>query len=162
MTRATSRLQGSFDRTREAGTAAIEFGLFIPVLLLLITGTVELGFAMYEAMQVNNAVEAGMLYAAKNGWDSAGIENAVVNAGSIYRGDSPSLTATPAPTQFCGCPQASGIVKTTCVLPPPCADGSPVGQYVRINASLDHMTVMPNSGLPLPDTFTAKAVLRLN
>jgi Flp pilus assembly protein TadG len=34
-----------------SGNAAIEFGLFIPVLLILLTGTVELGFLMYEGMQ---------------------------------------------------------------------------------------------------------------
>ena len=48
-----------FGRRSESGTAAIEFALFLPFLLLLLTGVAELGFAMYEAMQVNNAVEAG-------------------------------------------------------------------------------------------------------
>lgn len=73
MVRAKTRFGNPSGCRSKSGTAAIEFGLFIPFLLILFTGTVELGFAMYEAMQVNNAAEAGMLYAAKNGWDSAGI-----------------------------------------------------------------------------------------
>jgi Flp pilus assembly protein TadG len=35
-----------FWRASESGTAAIEFGLFIPVLLIVLMGTVELGFLM--------------------------------------------------------------------------------------------------------------------
>jgi hypothetical protein len=102
---------------------------------------------MYEAMQVNNAAEAGMLYAAKNGWDSAGIVTAVQNAGTVLTGG-PNLTATPAPSQFCGCPSATGITVETCVNPPACPDGNPAGQYVQINAALAHTTIIPNSWVP--------------
>jgi Flp pilus assembly protein TadG len=95
-------------RRRQLGTAAIEFGLFIPVLLILLTGTAELGLLMYEGMQVNNAVEAGALYAATNGFDSAAITTAVTNASVLPTGLN-TLAATPAPSQFCGCPTATGI-----------------------------------------------------
>ena len=53
-----------------AGTAAIEFGLAIPLLLIMLMGVAELGFAMYGAMQVYNSVEAGALYAARNGYST--------------------------------------------------------------------------------------------
>jgi Flp pilus assembly protein TadG len=129
MTPAKTRSGKLSGRRSERGTAAIEFGLFIPFLFLLFAGTVELGFAMYESMQVNNAVEAGMLYAAKNGWNSAGIANAVVNASSVYAGGAPCLTATPAPSQFCGCPLATGIAVTTCTST--CANGIAVGSMFR-------------------------------
>jgi hypothetical protein len=159
MALARTKFGNIFGRRSESGTAAIEFGLFIPVLLILFTGTVELSRAMYEAIQVNNAVEAGMLYAAKNGWDSTGITNAVLNASTVS-----GLTATPAPSQCFGCPAAGGITPTTCVSPPPCADGSPPGQYVQVDAALPHLTlILPNSGLlPVPATFRAKAILRTN
>ncbi len=164
MTPARTRSGKPSGRRNESGTAAIEFGLFIPFLFTLLAGTVELGFAMYEAMQVNNAVEAGILYVAKNGWDSTGITSAVVNASSVYAGaGTPSLTATPAPSQFCGCPQATGISVMTCGPPlPTCPDGSIVSQYVQVNATLAHMTILPLSGVVLPTTFTATAVLRVN
>ena len=99
-------LSGSlFGRRNESGTAAIEFALFLPFLLLLLGGIVELGFSAYEAMQVSNAVDAGALYAAKNGWNSASIVSATVSGAA-----SSGLTATPAPTQFCGCPNAAGSI----------------------------------------------------
>jgi Flp pilus assembly protein TadG len=158
--------QNLFGHRSESGTAAIEFGLFIPVLLILLTGTVELGFLMYEGMQVNNAVEVGMLYAAKNGWNSAGISSAVVNA-SVPPTGLNTLTATPAPTTFCGCPTASGV---TNVCAPPCSacgstctGGTALEQYVQVNAALTHTTIIPApTSWGIPATLTATGVLRIN
>ena len=99
------RVAGHSKHRGIAGTAAIEFGLSIPLLVIIVMGVAELGFAMYGKMQVYNSVEAGALYAAKNGFDSAGITAAVVNATGTQ-----GITATPAPVQFCGCPSATGIV----------------------------------------------------
>jgi hypothetical protein len=144
-------------RRNDSGTVAIEFGLLVPVLLALIGITAELGFAMYESMQVNNAAETGALYAARNGYDASGISAAVTGATGT-----PGITATPAPAQFCGCPGAGGITEVTCVAPPPCTDGSPAGQYARISASLSHQKILPGVGLPLPATLTAHSIVRLN
>jgi len=145
--------QGPRDHT--TGTAAIEFALAVPVLLVLLMGVVEVGFAMYQAMQVYNSVEAGTVYAAKNGFDPAGIAAAVVNASGTQ-----GITATPAPENFCGCPDAGGIVAAACGSP--CADGNPSGEYVRISAALSHETILPYPGLPLPATLTAQSIIRLN
>ncbi len=148
------RSPGQGDRT--AGTAAIEFALCIPFFLILLMGLVEVGFAMYQSMQVHNSVEAGMLYASKNGWDPGGIAiaAAVENATGTQ-----GITAMPAPVQFCGCPSASGVVETACNSS--CADGNPPGQYIRINASFVHETILPYPGLPLPTTLTAQSIIRL-
>ena len=40
------------------GTAAIEFGIGIAFLALLVTGIVEVGYSMYQATQVTYAAEA--------------------------------------------------------------------------------------------------------
>jgi TadE-like protein len=138
-----------------SGSAALEFGLAIPLLLLILMGVVELGNAMYRAMQVYDSVEAGMLYAAQNGFDAAGISAAVVNATGTQ-----DITATPAPEEFCGCPGAGGILPTACNAT--CNDGSSAGQYVRISAAIPRQTILPYPPLPLPSTLTAQSVLRLN
>lgn len=139
-----------------SGTAAIEFGLAIPLLLIMLMGVVELGFAIYEAMQVYDAAEAGALFAAQNGWNASGISTAVTSATSAT-----GLTATPAPSQFWGCPGESGItmVASSTVK---CAGNVSPGQYIQVNASLDHATILPYPGLSLPTTFTAKSVIRIN
>ncbi len=155
--------QNLFGCRNESGTAAIEFGLFIPVLLILLTGTAELGLLMYEGMQVNNAVEAGALYAAANGFNSAAITTAVTNASILPTGLN-TLAATPAPAQFCGCPTATGITNLGA---PPCSAtacaGSPAGTYVRVNASLTHTVLIPSpTSWGIPATLTAIAIIRIN
>lgn len=133
----------------------MEFALALPLLLILIVGTAEIGFAVYEAMQVNNAVEAGALYAAKNGFDATGISNAVVNATST-----PGITASPAPTQFCGCPSSAGVVTATCGAT--CSSGGTAGTYVRVSAAYTHQTILNYPTFGLPTTITAQSVVRLN
>lgn len=148
----------SFSRRTRHGTtgvAAIEFALAAPVFLVLLTGLVEIGFGVYQAMEAQNAAEAGALYAAKHGWDPGGIAAAVVNATGLA-----GVTATPAPVAFCGCPEAGGITVTDCSLS--CADGNPPGRYVQVNAALPHQTIVPYPGLPLPATLTGRSTVRLN
>lgn len=142
-------------RSATSGSAAIEFGLFVPLFVILLSGVTELGFASFGSMQVHNAVDAGTLYAAKHGWDSAGISSAVVNSASAS-----GITASPAPSQFCGCPTAAGISTATCGTT--CADGSAVGQYIRINATLTRTTILPGSSYGLPATLTAQSIIRQN
>lgn len=142
-------------RRDPSGTAAIEFGLAIPFLLILLTGVTELGFAIYQSMQVQNAAEAGALYASQNDWDATAVANAVVNAT-----DTTGIVATPAPTQFCGCPSASGVATWTCGSK--CASGATAGQYARVSAQIAHQTILPYPGLSLPAKLSAQSIVRLN
>ncbi len=136
------------------GTAAIEFALAAPLLATLVMGVVELGFDIYQEMQVQNAVEAGALYAAKNGSDSAGISAAVLSATGAA-----NITASPAPLQFCGCPDANGINAATCGTA--CPGGASVGSYIRISASAARISILPSASFGLPATLTGQAVIRL-
>lgn len=139
----------------ETGTAAIEFGIFGPLFVILIVATAEIGFTMHGAMKVHHAVEAGLVYVAKYGEDTDGIKYAVTNS-SAYM----DVEASPAPTQFCGCPLASGIQTVSCNVK--CGNGDKAGEYIRIDASLDRTSIFPNSGFVLPTKLTASAILRQN
>jgi Flp pilus assembly protein TadG len=138
-----------------SGSAAIEFGLCAPLFIALLMAVIELGLAMYQAMQVYNSVEAGMVYAAKNGWDAAGISAAVINATGT-----PGIAASPEPAQFCGCPGAGGVTSVVCTAQ--CSDGSAPGQYVRVSAAVPRQSILPYPALALPETLTAQSIVRLN
>jgi Flp pilus assembly protein TadG len=151
---AIARLQAR--RRRDAGTAAIEFALLGPLLLALLGAAAELGFAMYQTMQVYNAAEAGMMYAAKNGWNQTGIASAVANATNLS-----GVTATPAPLLFCGCPATSGITTVTCTTPlPTCASGNSAEYYIQVSAALTRVSLFSYSLFGLPATLTAQSILR--
>lgn len=137
------------------GTAAVEFAIAAPVLLILVFGAAEIGYSGYQAMQVQDAVEAGALYVSKHGWNSSGITTAVSNATDVT-----GLAVTPAPAQFCGCPGPTGVTAAGCSST--CSGGNSPGHYVQINATLTRKSLIPNSGLPLPTTFTAQSIVRSN
>lgn len=136
------------------GTAALEFALAMPFLLALAAGLAEVGMASYEGMQVRSAAEAGAVYASQHPADLSGIQNAVTNATSTA-----GITASPAPTGFCGCPGASGIAIGDCVTL--CASGSAQGRYVRVNASLTHSKILDLPGMPDPVVLTGVSTLRV-
>jgi Flp pilus assembly protein TadG len=140
-------------RPDNAGTAAIEFALVSPFFLVLLLGMVELGFGVYQAMEAWNAAEAGAIYAAKYGFSAAGISAAVVNAEA-----SSGVTASPAPILFCGCPSDAGV--TTLACNSTCTGGITPSQYVQVNASIPHQTILAYPGL-LPATLTAKSIVRV-
>jgi Flp pilus assembly protein TadG len=135
------------------GTAALEFGLAVPLLAILLTAIVEIGFSMYQAMQTNYAAEAGLAYAAKNGWDATGIASAVTGSTGLS-----GMTATP--TQFCGCSSYTGIANATCGTT--CSSGQTAGQYIKVSVSLTRMSIIGTTGFGLPASFSAQSILRQN
>jgi Flp pilus assembly protein TadG len=146
-------VMGGIRRNRR-GTAALEFGLAIPVLLIIITGLTEVGMAGFESMQVKNAAEAGALYASQHPTDIAGIQNAVVTATATT-----GITAAPAPTAFCGCPGAAGITAGNCTTA--CPNGNAQGNYVRVNASLTHSKILTFPGFANPLVLTGVSTIRV-
>ncbi len=142
------------------GAAAIEFALSLPLFLILLIGTVEIGSAVYQAMQVYNSVEAGALYAAKKSFHAAEIAAAVTIATQT---PAPQIAATPEPVKIYGCATANGVTFYA-TAPAYCSDGSAPGEYARIDARRNRVqileSVFPDWVLPLPTVLNAKSVIR--
>ncbi len=136
------------------GTAAIEFAIAVPMLLILLIGTIEIGFAAYQSMQVQNAVEVGAMYATQHGWSASGIVSSVTTATGAN-----GISASPAPTLFCGCPSVSGIATVDCSTS--CPDKTAPGQYVQVNATLSRIVIFPDSEFGIPANITAKSIVRI-
>jgi Flp pilus assembly protein TadG len=134
--------------------AGIEFGLLVPILLMLTVCTVDLGIAAYDVMQVENAAQAGGEYATVHGYNVTSISNAITSATTLS-----GLTASPAPTEFCGCPSSSGITTATCNST--CSDGSIAGVYVAASATATYTTLIHYPMLPPTFTFVNKATARI-
>ena len=140
----------------EKGTAAIEFGLVGTMLSLLLLGLIDFGMGYWEQIQVGNAARAGAEYAIFNGWASSGITTAVTSATSLS-----SISATPAPTQTCGCPSASGGI-TTATCGASCTGGATAGSYVTVNAKASYTTLFSYPGVTSPLTLTASVTVRID
>jgi len=105
----TARIFGHLFNGGEDGVAATEFAFIAPILILLMICTVDLGFGAYRDMQVQNAAQAGSQYAVAHGFDATAMSNAVTSATSFA-----GISASPTPSQFCGCPSSSGLAVVAC------------------------------------------------
>lgn len=140
----------------ERGTAAVEFAIIGTMLTFLLLGAADFGIGYWQYIQVGNAARAGAEYAANNGWNQTAIQGAVTNATALG-----SVTATPAPTQFCGCPDASsGITSKTCGAH--CPHGGTAGTYVTVNAQATYATLFHVPMMPTSFPLSASNTVRIN
>ncbi len=156
-----------------SGTAMLEFAMALPFVVILFLGVIELGGYIWQAVEVNSATEASLLYATKNGWCSgtcstntgSQIANSAANAGI-------SDTTAVSPSCYYGCPGSGSPFAITAMTgrcgidtPPACGDGYPARQYVSFGASLSRTSfVTGGSGLlnlTLPGTVSGTAIVRV-
>lgn len=135
--------------------SAVEFAIVVPIVLLLTVCTIDLGVAVYDVMQVENAAQAGSEYAAVHGFNSASIANVITAATGLS-----GVAASPAPAESCGCPSGSSVVEPA-VCYSTCADGSIAGTYVTASATAKYTTLIHYPGLPATFTFVNTATARI-
>ncbi len=174
MARVKGRIANIFGRRSESGTAAIEFAMFAPILIILLGGAVDFGYAAFEWMQVNNLVEAQTLYVAQNAsalYYAAPFSPTVITSAVGNSGSTSCATATPAPTRFCSCPLTTGMTTGTAFAAPPAdpcsaaltCNGNTSAQsaYVLVSASCTHTAILHVSWWTNP-TFTSRALVRIH
>lgn len=136
-----------------SGAAAIEFGVVVPVLTLMVIAIADIGMGVYRKIQVEDAAQAGVEWAIRNGFDSSGISNAITSATNA------SVIASPAPQQFCGCATGSSVSVVACGTP--CPSGAMPGTYATVGAQLTYNTFLNYGVVPNTYTFNAQSTARL-
>jgi len=76
-----SKFISGLRRDRSNGQSVLELALAMPVLLLLLLGTVDMGRVFFDYIEMRNAVVEGATYGSRHPSDTAGITNAVVRHG---------------------------------------------------------------------------------
>jgi Flp pilus assembly protein TadG len=136
-----------------AGGSAVEFALVTPVLALTLVSLADLSLGIYRKMEVQNAAQAGATYAMVNGFNANSITSAVTQATTF------SVSASPAPTQFCGCASMSGVSTVTCGST--CSGGSSAGTYVTVSAQATYNTLLSYPGVPSSWSFSSQSTVRI-
>jgi Flp pilus assembly protein TadG len=132
------------------GTAAVEFALVAPFLLLLLGGIVELGRAVYDSAALAGAARAGAQYAWIQPNDNAGIVAAAAAASGLPAGS----VRVSAPTRFCECPDGT---------PSSCDVACPTGalrRFVQIDVQRDFGAITNLLNVAVPSVLTARAIVR--
>ena len=76
----TPRTESAPQRARR-GQSLVELSLVLPMMLLLLLGTLDLGRAFFDYIQLRNAAREGAAYGARFPTDSAGISQRVTSHG---------------------------------------------------------------------------------
>jgi Flp pilus assembly protein TadG len=137
-----------------SGVAAIEFGIIVPILALMVVATVDIGAGFYFKMQVEDAAQAGAAWAMKNGFDASAISSAVTSAVSA-----PAISVSPAPVQFCGCASVSSISTVACGTT--CSGGILAGTYTTVSAQMTYNTILPYGFFPSTYNLSSQSTVRL-
>src|SRR5262249_8459253 len=133
---------------------AIEFSIIAPVLIAATICTVDLGMVSYRKLQVQDAAQAGAQYAAVHGFNASSISNAISGATS-YSG----ISASPAPTQFCGCASATGIRILGCGSQ--CPGNIAAGTYVTASAQSTYTPIIPYPMIANSFALSAQSTVRI-
>ncbi len=137
-----------------AGVAAIEFAIAVPLLLMFAICTFDIGMGFYRKAQVENAAQAGAQYALLHGFNVSAIQNAVTASTS-----NPGVSASPSPSQFCGCASSSGISSAPCNST--CPSGATAGMYVSVSAQANYTPLISYPLFADSFNFTATSTLRV-
>ena len=136
------------------GVAAIEFGIMIPLFGLMLVSAADIGLSVYRKMQIEAAAQAGAQYAMLRGFDSSSISGAVTSASNAA-----GITATPAPTKFCGCSTPSSVSTVACGTT--CPGGQLAGTYTTVSAQASYTTLFHYQVVPAAYTHSAQSTVRL-
>ncbi len=136
----------------ERGQALVELALSVPLLGLLVFGSVEMGRVIYASIEVSDAAMAGVQYGTRNSTtaaDAGGIQNAAA-------ADAPNLTLVTTSSISCICSNgaASTCLSTDC----PGANIETI-LTVQTQTTVDPLVHLP--GLPTSLTLDGQAIQKV-
>ena len=150
-------------RRREAGAAAVELAVALPLLAIMLVGAIDFSRGFRTAMIVMNAARAGALYgthSVTNSADTTGMQNAataVLTANSLPGGG--SVVAT----RMCQCASDAGVFSATSpanTCSASCTGGTHMVVSVTVSATRTFSMVNPFPGLPSSVVITRSSTMR--
>jgi Flp pilus assembly protein TadG len=144
-------------------TAALEFAVASPLLIIMLGGAADYGLAQYYRTNLANAVAAGAEYAylTGTGVTSTNIQSVITNTMYLPTGASSNLSVlVTGPKGYCV--TGSGPTMSAATAGSTCSDGSTAGTYVIITATYTNTGIMNGFGASLSQPMTEAATVRLN
>jgi Flp pilus assembly protein TadG len=150
----SKRLRAAFREfgADRSGSPAVEFALVLPFAVILLTGLLEFGMALYQSDSLEAGARAGAQYALAKGLDSAGIESAVEAASNLDPG---SLYVVS--DEFCEC---AGTYYATC--PTACSPATTtLERYISVTVDQTYTPLLGLVDFAVPDTLHGEATVRV-
>lgn len=122
------------------GVAAIEFGMIMAAIVVVVLGTYDIGNYVLQQMKLSAAAAVGGLYAVSYPADTAGTTNAI-NA-ALPAGWVGNVAIT-GPSLSCACWTAGGgQVGASCAANPVCPAGQNIQRFITINLQLNYTPLL--------------------
>lgn len=151
----------------ERGSALVELAVSLPLLVLLLVGTVDFARVFYTAIELTNAARAGAQYGAASLANSAQDTAMETTATSSVNISGVSADAS----RLCQCADASGTWPFSATTPPnnctsPPADACPTAGYhrvltVTVTTQAAFSMISPLLGSIIPSPLQRSATLRV-
>jgi Flp pilus assembly protein TadG len=151
------------DAASRRATAALEFALATPMLVVLFGGAADYGLAQFYRTNLANAVAAGCEYAYLTGntVTASNIQVVVQNMMFLPAGAAANLSVNvTGPKGYCV--TGSGPTMSAASVPSTCSDGSAAGNYVLITATYTNTGLMHGFMSTTTQPITESATIRLN
>lgn len=141
-------------RHSKMGAVSIELAFFVPVVAVMVAGSIEFGRLGLEQVRIASAARAGAQYGVYD-LSSAGDIDGIIDAARLDADDvTNALTVTAA--QTCRCPD--GTVQACTIS---CADGEYAPLYVEVSVSEDVGLWFSFPGVPDTVTLAANSSMRV-
>jgi Flp pilus assembly protein TadG len=157
---------------REKGTAAIEFALTTPILVVLVLGTADFGMLMNTSASLRGAARAGAEYAKAN-WNNPSVTNPTTATEqqvcgflglTLSSGSCTPVTppVTPNVTTSCTCDDDTSVTPCPPTGANPCAAQTNPGvlQYVTVTAQQDFHPILSWTSFALPTQVSGTTTVR--
>jgi Flp pilus assembly protein TadG len=140
-------------RTGEDGSAAVEFALVLPILVLLVFAIIDFGRIFFEQSTLSGAAREGVRLVALGNTDGTAIADAIDNAGGMSGLDVDIEIGDVVTTV-----ETAGVLAADVTLPT-CTVGDPVTVIVRTDFSF--LTPLPAlAEFTGVDTLSGRGVMR--
>jgi Flp pilus assembly protein TadG len=150
---------------RSRGSALVEAALLLPVMFLMLFGTMDFGRIFYTGMAVASAARAGVQFGSftpGNGGNFDGMKQAA-QADAANQG-LPAASITVTASNFCQCVgDSSTIIHNSCTLTTCAAFGAAGAPpaYVDVTVAYTFNTLMNWPGIPSTSNITRTARMRV-
>lgn len=146
------------------GSAAIEFAIACPVMLVFFGGLVDFGLALWDKSMLANAVSQGAYYAYVIGYSvtNANVQTLVQNSSGLNNVTA-TVTGPACSGSTCSCYCITGtplaLVAATCNTA--CSDTTTSGYFVKIVANYTYSSILPAYSHLNNPTLTESTIVRL-
>ena len=148
-------------RRGEAGAALVELAVALPLLAIILVGTIDFGRAFRTAMIVTNAARAGAQYGAQSLTNSGDPLGMVNQATSVLTANGLATGATPTALRSCQCASDLAVIPGVVACTSTCPNTQHLVVSVTVTAVRTFSMVNPFPGLPSNLTITRDASMRV-